>query len=35
MFNSSEECADIDYWNRAKAAKWTMLSVPISKIQKL
>ena len=32
---TGEESADIDYWNRAKAEKWTMLCVPISKIQKL
>ena len=32
---NGEETADIDYWNRAKAAKWTMLNVPLKRIKKL
>lgn len=32
---TGEETADVDYWRRDKAAKWTMLSIPLSKIQKL
>ena len=32
---TGEETVDVDYWRRDKAAKWTMLSIPLSKIQKL